>query len=45
MPFDLIEFCPDEVRDLDLDFQNVSANARKKTHSNGGKKSESEIAA
>jgi hypothetical protein len=45
MPFDLIEFCPNEVRDVDLDFQNVSGNARKKAHSSGEKNSASEIAA
>lgn len=29
MPFDLIEFCPNDVRDLDLDFQSGSSDAHK----------------
>jgi DNA-binding XRE family transcriptional regulator len=40
MPLDLIEFCPNEIRDFDVfDYQYASGDARKKPDSSGEKKS------
>jgi hypothetical protein len=43
MPFDLIEFCPNDVRDLDLDFQSGSRDAHKQAVGSTDKKTDDNI--